>query len=269
MARMKKEFNSDGVFQVRIRNLCTAKNITQKELALALDVSRPTIAGWILGKNLPDIDALARLSQYFKVSADYLLGLSDKASPDVNLRAAAEYTGLSEEAVKWLHIGLDDFECDGEGISEETKEQNLKAASALIVDKAFTNMIHHLKDVSMEAYFEQVLWILYSEYSECGSAEDDSEFRYANSEDRDIVIANLIHVFEVQCPWDKEKIIEYVKGLDSDDKLAADVISAYMSAKESNELHQFHAAKAFNRYIDQIVAASVRKAENRFKNRKT
>ena len=267
MGRKKKEFNSDGTFQRRFRELYNVNRTTQKELAIALDVSRPTIAGWLDGKNIPDIISLAHLAQFFNVSADYLLGLSDQMSPDVSLRAAAEYTGLSESAVEWLHIGLDDFECDGEGISEETKVQNLKAASALIVNKAFTNMIHHLKDVSMEAYFEKVLWILYSEYSECGSAEDDSEFRYANSEDRDIVIANLIHVFEVQSPWDKEKIIEYVKGLDSDDKLAADVISAYMSAKESNELHQFHAAKAFNSYIDQIIEASIRKAESRFAHR--
>ena len=63
MGRMKKEFNSDGLFQVRLRDLYTENNITQKELAIALGVSRPTIAGWLLGKNLPDIDALAKLAQ--------------------------------------------------------------------------------------------------------------------------------------------------------------------------------------------------------------
>ena len=262
MGRMKKEFNSDGLFQVRLRDLCTENNTTQKELAIVLGVSRPTIAGWLLGKNLPDIDALAKLAQYFSVSADYLLGLTDRISPDVNLRAAAEYTGLSEAAVEWLHIGLDDFECDGEGLSEKTKKQNLETASDLIKGRTFSQMIHHLKEVSMEAYFEKVLWILHSEYSECDSPEEDSEFFYANKRDRDIVTTNLIHVLEMKRPWEKGEAQKRVDTMD-DDSLACDVIQALFSAKESNELHQFHAAKAFSGYIDLLVKESYRKAEQR------
>jgi transcriptional regulator with XRE-family HTH domain len=219
MGRKKKEFNSDGLFQVRFRDLYNKKNTTQKELSIALCVSRPTIAGWLLGRNLPDIDALAKLAQYFQVSADYLLGLSDKVSPDVNFRAAAEYTGLSEDAVEWLHIGLDDFVCDGEGISDTAKKQNLKTASILIRDRSFTQMIHHLQKISLEAYLERILWILDSEYSECGSDEDDPEFRYAKKADRDVVVANLIHVLQEKRPWEKEKAVQYVMGLDNDDKL--------------------------------------------------
>ena len=264
MGRMKKVFNSNGPFQVRLRDLCTENDTTQIELASALGVSRPTIAGWTLGKNLPDIDALAKLARYFHVSADYLLGLSDKVSLDVNLRAAAEYTGLSEEAVERLHIGLDDFVCDGEGITEEVKKRNLQTASTLIVDKAFSRMIEHLNEVSLEAYLEEVLRILEAEYSECGSPEDDPEFRYAKSEDRNTVLTYLAHVLLKKCPQDKEQIVEYMKGINTDDALAADVFSAYMNAKESNELHQFHAAKAFTGYIDQLVKASHVRARQRF-----
>ena len=49
-----------------------------------------------------------------------------------------------------------------------------------------------------------------------------------------------------------------------DNELSSDVLSAMLAAEQSNELHQFHAAKAFNSCIDQIVAASVQKAESRF-----
>jgi hypothetical protein len=140
----------------------------------------------------------------------------------------------------------------------------LKAASALIVDKAFTEMIYHLKEVSLEAYLEQVLGILESEYSECGSPEEDPEFRYAKQEDRDVVAANLVHVLQEKCPWrDKEEITEDVMAKD-DDTLANDVFNACLSAKESNEVHQFHAAKAFTAYIDQLVTTSYTRAKQRF-----
>ena len=264
MAGKKKEFNKKGAFQRRFKAKFYESDLTQEAMASALGVSRPTLFGWLEGKNLPDILSLEKIARYFDVSADYLLGLSNTESIDASVRAAAEYTGLSEEAVKCLHIGLDDSECDGEGISGETKAQNLKAASALIVDKAFTEMIYHLKEVSLEAYLEQVLGILESEYSECGSPEEDPEFRYAKQEDRDVVVANLIHVLQEKCPWrDKGEIIQCVMATD-DDALATDVFKAHMSAKESNEVHQFHAAKAFTGYIDQLVNASYKSARQRF-----
>lgn len=43
------------------------------------------------------------LAEYYGVSADYLLGLSEHPTADLNAAAAAEYTGLSLEAVKMLH----------------------------------------------------------------------------------------------------------------------------------------------------------------------
>jgi hypothetical protein len=50
-----------------------------------------------------------------------------------------------------------------------------------------------------------------------------------------------------------------------DNELSDDVFEALFAAKQHNEVHQFHAAKAFNRYIDQIVENSYKKAEQRFK----
>ena len=263
MGRKKKEINKDGAFQVRFRRLWSKSKLTQEALAEKLGVSRPTVVGWLDGKNIPDIYSLEKIARYFRVSADYLLGLSNTVSADINLRAAVEYTGLSEAAVEWLHIGLDDFECDGVGLAEETKRDNLNAASALIQDRAFTQIIHHLKEVSLEAYLERILDILNSEYSECDLPEEDPNFRYARQEDRETVVSNHIHVLETKRPETKEAVRDMVTGMD-DEELACDVIRALFSAKESNELHQFHAGKAFTGYIDRLVAEGYQKAEKRF-----
>ena len=263
-----KSSTENQTFLERFRNLFNEKGCSQVELANAVGSYRSTVASWLDGKSVPNAYMLKALADYFSVSADYLLCSSNVRSSDVNVKAAMEYTGLSEEAVEWLHIGLDDFECDGEGISEETKKQNLEAASALIKDSTFSRMIHHLKEVSKEAYFEKVLWILHSEYSECDSPEEDSEFFYADKRDRDIVATNLIHVLEMKRPWEKGEAQKRVDTMD-DDSLACDVIQALFSAKESNELHQFHAAKAFSGYIDLLVKESYRKAEQRLVKKKS
>lgn len=49
------------------------------------------------------IDYLCILADYFQVSVAYLLGETDVKSLDISIRAAADYTGLTEEAIKALH----------------------------------------------------------------------------------------------------------------------------------------------------------------------
>lgn len=93
--------------------------------------------------------------------------------------------------------------------------------------------------------------------------EDNPNFRYANQDDRKIVVANHIHVLTTKRLWEKEIIQEWVNGMD-DNALSCDVARAMFAAEQSNELHQFHAAKAFAGYIDRLVEASYKKAERRF-----
>ena len=122
-------------------------------------------------------------------------------------------------------------------------------------------MIYRLKEISLEAYLEETLRILDEEYSECDLDDEEPEFRYAKKEDRNVVEANHIRVLEMKRPG--EKVEEKVKRMD-DDTLAGDIILARIDAKQSNEVHQFHAAKAFNSYIDQVVEASCKRARERF-----
>ena len=264
MAGKRKEINKNSIFQARLRKLHSKKIRTLDELAEEFGSTRQTVSKWMNGDSVPDIEALVRIADFYNVSTDYLLGRSNTLSTDINVKAAMEYTGLSEQAVEWLHIGLDDFECDGVvGLDEESKKGNWAVVSELIQDKAFSKMIHHLKEISQEAYFEKILKILWDEYSNYDLSEEDSNFRYANQEDRKIVVNNHIHVLTAIRPWEKEEIQKRINNMD-DNELSSDVLSAMLAAEQSNELHQFHAAKAFNSCIDQIVAASVQKAESRF-----
>lgn len=68
----------------RLRTLREAANLTQEELAIEIDSSEPQILRYEKNQNEPRADVLVRLAQFFSVSADYLLGLTDNPSINVD-----------------------------------------------------------------------------------------------------------------------------------------------------------------------------------------
>ena len=67
----------------RIRELRKRMDITQKELAKHLQIADSTLSYWEMGKYEPDSDALLKLSRFFKVPIDYILG-GDFTRWDIN-----------------------------------------------------------------------------------------------------------------------------------------------------------------------------------------
>ena len=61
----------------RIRYLMDAEKITQYALAKRIRVSQSTICNWLNEKKEPSIESLWKLSDFFDVSIDYLVGKSD------------------------------------------------------------------------------------------------------------------------------------------------------------------------------------------------
>ena len=57
----------------RIYELRTQKNLSQGDLAEALDVSRQSISKWETGSSVPELDKLIKLSQLFGVTLDELI----------------------------------------------------------------------------------------------------------------------------------------------------------------------------------------------------
>lgn len=86
----------------RINAALAEKNVKQKELAEYLAVTDNTVSYWCSGKRTPNTEQIMQISKKLKVSADYLLGLSDAPTNDKDLQFVCEYTGLSQEAVEIL-----------------------------------------------------------------------------------------------------------------------------------------------------------------------
>ncbi|MFA6849575.1 MAG: LexA family transcriptional regulator [Selenomonadaceae bacterium] len=65
------------MFSDRLKQLRNKKNIPQAELADMLGLTQQAIGRWEKNKATPDYDTLKKLSTFFNVSTDYLLGNSD------------------------------------------------------------------------------------------------------------------------------------------------------------------------------------------------
>ena len=65
----------------KLRELRSLKGATQSELAKLLDIDRSTYGKYETGDSSPDFGKLLKLSYYFNVSTDYLLGKSSVKTP--------------------------------------------------------------------------------------------------------------------------------------------------------------------------------------------
>ena len=99
---MKKEsvFNGyNSVFATRLRKEMDEQNKTQKEVADVLGITRQAISQYLDGAVQPNAEKLYKLAKYLRVSADWLIGLSEVSTPNTTIRAVHDLTGLSELSI--------------------------------------------------------------------------------------------------------------------------------------------------------------------------
>ncbi|MBQ9117950.1 MAG: helix-turn-helix transcriptional regulator [Clostridia bacterium] len=67
-----------SIFAQRLKELHVENNLTQAELAHAIGYTQRAVSKWINGQAEPSATAILRCAEFFDVSTDYLLGVSDK-----------------------------------------------------------------------------------------------------------------------------------------------------------------------------------------------
>lgn len=65
-----------------IRNLRIRNNLSSKELSKILNISESSVSLYESGKRKPSLGLVIKIADYFSVSTDYLLGLTDKEYED-------------------------------------------------------------------------------------------------------------------------------------------------------------------------------------------
>ncbi|MCR4889015.1 MAG: helix-turn-helix domain-containing protein [Ruminococcus sp.] len=89
------------MFYERIKDLRLSLGINQVQFAKKLNVTKQCVSNWENANLQPSIDMLRRIAETFSVSTDYLLGLSDKPTLDVE--------GLTNEQILHLRAIIDDI----------------------------------------------------------------------------------------------------------------------------------------------------------------
>lgn len=73
----------------RIKQARKRAGFTQEKMAEAIGVSRTAVTKWEAGESEPTLEKLVKISALLKVSADYLLGIEDRAERNTVLENMA------------------------------------------------------------------------------------------------------------------------------------------------------------------------------------
>ena len=87
-----------SIFSERLKLLRKKHKITQEELAIRIGVERSSIGKYESTDTIPSPNILTALAEFFSVTTDYLLGVTNK--PD-RIAAPPE---LAEYGVEWVSV---------------------------------------------------------------------------------------------------------------------------------------------------------------------
>lgn len=102
MDKASNNYNRQSTFPVRLRALMDERETTQAELARACGVQRQSVAQWRDGNTRPEIISLSKIAEYFNVTADYLIGLTDNMTNDKATLEICASLGLNDHSIKFL-----------------------------------------------------------------------------------------------------------------------------------------------------------------------
>lgn len=256
MSKKSIVLDKNCLFPTRFMELCSTEDKSLQCWGDDFGVTRQTISNWQLGESVPDIVKLTEIAKYFNVSTDYLLGISDTKSLDVTARAAVEYTGLSESAVEKLNIGIVDSKAYGARLNPQKKNDYSRIASEFICSSEFSEIIHRLADAEKCARKEGLLRNLNDDRYTALTTNYEGDSVFAGAEAGLLIRTVFNFISNAQSNLDgasyrTNKFDEY------SDKKTKQVIGRKLSSETDNsELHQFHVAKAFSRFVDNVISRS-------------
>lgn len=102
-----------------IRYLRIKSNLTSKELGKALDISESAISLYENNKRKPSIELIIKISNYFNVSTDFLLGVKDCLHEDILKESGTDFSILLEKAIALLNTKSYIF-FDGKDVDDKT-----------------------------------------------------------------------------------------------------------------------------------------------------
>ncbi|MDO5713916.1 MAG: helix-turn-helix transcriptional regulator [Tissierellia bacterium] len=120
---------------LRFRELRKKHNLSQKQLGNLLNISASAYGFYEQGKNLPPIDTIVFLANYYNVSTDYLLGSSNTPQPRAKYYLDLEILLQNlEDNIYDNHLILS---LDGRILDRDLEEDFLKDFENMIINTKF------------------------------------------------------------------------------------------------------------------------------------
>lgn len=89
---------------IRIKQLRLEQNLSLRILASELHIAYSSLGKYERGEQQPSFETLIKIANYFNVSTDYLLGISNTKSTNLEISYISNYLGLNEDSIKCLNF---------------------------------------------------------------------------------------------------------------------------------------------------------------------
>ncbi len=140
------------IFAQRLITLRENSGISQQQLAEAVGVTRQSLSLYEQSKRTIDIDLLSRIATYFNVTSDYLLGLSDTPSPDIEDQAICKKLGIEGETLEALkRLFGTVHNCD-----DSTKTECSSQDSASIISELLVKSLVEIPPLGKNSFFDEI-----------------------------------------------------------------------------------------------------------------
>lgn len=137
--KYSSETNRNAFFPATLRMLRDIRGVSQAQFALDVDITKSTASLYEQGDTVPDIKTLARIAEYYDVSADYLLGLSEFSSKNMQ-QTPASSLGLTEYATRVL---IDTNELAKGHLHDKGAKSRLVLISEIIIQQSLLGSLHN------------------------------------------------------------------------------------------------------------------------------
>lgn len=118
------------------------------------------------------ISSITKMAKYYKVSIDYLLGMTDNKTPNIKLKAVCDYTGLNEKAI----VRISDMknycmDFDGTQISGTDAFEALNEYLISVVSEKVSAYVAKMKEINEDYLLHCLIQRIYkSDVNKCSES---------------------------------------------------------------------------------------------------
>jgi transcriptional regulator with XRE-family HTH domain len=101
-----KQMMKEPIFSIRLRDLRLKRNLNQADVSRQTGISSSAYNYYETGKRQPTITAIAKLADFYKVTADYLIGRTDVPDGLIITNLPSEF---NEIGIKYITVSANEL----------------------------------------------------------------------------------------------------------------------------------------------------------------